>query len=387
MVTPRWEWLTPTRVVFGRGTAAELPPLTASLGQRVWLITGSSPARTAGLRDALAAHVLVVGARGVAHEPNLDLVASLAADARQQRADVIVAIGGGSVLDAGKAVAALVTNTRDPLDYVEVVGRGLPLEVPPLPVIAVPTTAGTGSEVTKNAVVSVAGRRVKVSLRHPLMCPRIALVDPALTVPLPPDVTAYSGLDALTQNIEPFLSKRAQPITDALCREGIRRVTLGLAAAYRDGTNLDAREHMCLASLSGGLALANAGLGAVHGLAGPIGGMFDAPHGAVCAALLPWVFETNWRALDSRAADHPARQRADEVARLLTGDPRAVAADGSRWLQRQNETLAVPGLRTWGIGTGDIAAIAEHSQRASSMAANPIPLTTEELADILGRAL
>lgn len=300
--------------------------------------------------------------------------------------DLVIGLGGGSVLDTAKAVAALLANGGDPLDYLEVVGRGQPLTRPSLPCIAAPTTAGTGSEVTRNAVLGSPEHQVKASLRSPTMLPALAVIDPELTYSMPPDVTAATGLDALTQCIEPFVSPRATPLTGAICREGIQRAARSLRRAYLDGENAPAREDMALASLCGGLALANAGLGAVHGFAGPIGGMFPAPHGAICARLLGPVMAANLRALRERDPDAPALARYDEVARLLTGDPHARAEAGVSWVVDLVEALNVAKLSSFGITRHDFSEIVAKSQQASSMKANPIQLKEGELMDILHQA-
>ncbi|MDO8836617.1 MAG: iron-containing alcohol dehydrogenase [Vicinamibacterales bacterium] len=383
----RWEFATATRILFGRGTAAEAAAIVAGLGRRALVVSGSTPTRAEWLVNALDSMGLEPRLIYVEGEPTVAFAADAAAFARRMSADVVVAIGGGSALDTGKAIAALATNTDDVFDYLEVVGRGVPLSATPLPFVAIPTTAGTGAEVTKNAVLAVPDRRVKVSLRSPLMLPRVAIVDPALTRTLPPAATAFTGLDALTQNIEPFLSWRATPLTDALCRDGIGRVARSLRRAWADGEDLDAREDMAVASLCGGLALANAGLGAVHGLAGPIGGMFNAPHGAVCAALLPHVCRVNLRALEARAPEHHARARAAEVARLLTGRAHATMAHGVAWLGEMVQTLGVPTLAQWGVTPTDLPALVNQAIRSSSMAANPVALEPDELTEILSSAL
>ena len=383
----RWEFATATRILFGRGTAAEAASIAASLGRRALVVSGSTPTRAEWLVDALAAVNLEPRLIYVDGEPTVTFAADAAAFARRTSVGVVVAVGGGSALDAGKAIAALATNTGDVFDYLEVVGRGMALGTAPLPFVAIPTTAGTGSEVTKNAVLAVPERRVKVSLRSPLMLPRAAIIDPELTRTLPPAATAFTGLDALTQNIEPFLSQRATPLTDALCRDGIGRVARSLHRAWTDGEDLDAREDMAVASLCGGLALANAGLGAVHGLAGPIGGMFSAPHGAVCAALLPQVFRINLSALAARAPAHRALARATEVARLLTGREDATTDEGVEWLAGMVPTLGVPTLAAWGVTAADLPAIIDQATRSSSMAANPVTLTPDELAAALTASL
>jgi alcohol dehydrogenase class IV len=309
---------------------------------------------------------------------------------REHGADVVVAIGGGSVIDAGKAVAMLLGNGGDPLDYLEVVGSGRKITRPAVPCVAVPTTAGTGSEVTANAVLASPAHRVKSSLRSPFMIPRVALVDPALTVSCPPPVTAASGLDALTQCLEPFVSVRANPLTDGLAREGLRRAAAGLRAAYADGTDLGARADMAMCSLLGGLALANAKLGAVHGLAGVIGGTAAVPHGVACAALLAPVMEANVAALRSgppgRRA-HPALDRYAEAARLITGTPAASIEDGLDWIRETIALLAIPRLASFGLRPHDADDIAVKAAKSSSMQGNPVTLSQSDLRAVLEQAI
>jgi alcohol dehydrogenase class IV len=300
---------------------------------------------------------------------------------------VVIAIGGGSALDAGKAIAAMLANPGELLDYLEVIGRGQALTRPSVPFIAIPTTAGTGSEVTRNAVLASPEHHVKVSLRSPLVLPRVAVVDPELTYGLPPASTASTGLDALTQLIEPYVCSRANPMTDALCVEGIRRAARSLRAAFADGRNATARSDMAVASLFGGLALANAGLGAVHGFAGPIGGQFPAPHGAVCAALLPQVMEANLRALRQRQPGADTLRRYEEVAHLVTGNASATAEAGVEWVRKLVADLQIPRLGHYGLKREHTAGLVEKASQASSMKANPIALTRNELAGILERAL
>jgi alcohol dehydrogenase class IV len=297
----------------------------------------------------------------------------------------VIAIGGGSAIDAGKAIAAIAANPGDVLDYLEVVGQGKPLPAAPVPFIAVPTTAGTGSEVTRNAVLGSPEHRVKASLRSPAMLPRVALIDPELTLGLPPAVTASTGLDALTQLIEPYVSCRANPLTDAFCIDGLRRAARSLARAFADGRDAEARASMSYASVLGGLALANAGLGVVHGFAAPIGGMFDAPHGAVCAAILPHGMAANIKALRARAPESPALARYEEIARVVTGDADATCEDGVAWVSALVSELGIPPLRAYGVT--DVANVVEKASRASSMKANPIPLNAEELTEALTSAI
>ena len=273
----QFDFATAGRIIFGRGTARSIPELARSLGKRPLYVTGRR----------LPMHGISEPRFAIEGEPTIETARAGVELYRSERCDSVIGIGGGSAIDTAKAIAALAPNSGDPLDYLEVVGRGLPLQNDPAPVIAVPTTAGTGSEVTRNAVLGVPGSGVKASLRHPKMLPRIAVIDPELTLDLPPAITASTGLDALTQLIEPFVSSRANPMTDVYCREGMSRVAKSLRRAFAHGESIEARTDMSFASLLGGLALANAGLGVVHGFAAAIGGMFVAPHGAVCAALLP----------------------------------------------------------------------------------------------------
>jgi alcohol dehydrogenase class IV len=389
-----FEFATAGRVRFGRGEVRQAPQALRDLGaRRVLVVTGRTPQRSQPLRSALAAAGIDAVTLPVPGEPTVEVARAGTALVRQRRCDAVVGFGGGSALDAAKAVAILATNGGDPLDYLETVGRGQVLQRPALPWVAIPTTAGTGSEVTRNAVLTVTGQAVKASLRSPLMLARLAVVDPDLLVGVPRPTLAASGLDALSQLIEPYLSARANPLTDALAPEGIRRSARSLLRAGTDGIDgPDAaaeqrREDLALASLFGGLCLANSGLGAVHGFAAPAGGMFGAPHGAVCAALLAPAMEVNLQALSARAPDHPSRARIQHVAALLTGDETASPEDGTAWLHRLRTTLAIPGLAHYGMTEGDVPDLVTKAKQASSMRANPIQLTDHELTEIALRSL
>jgi alcohol dehydrogenase class IV len=320
-------------------------------------------------------------------EPEVQTIERGVALAKEQHCDFVIGFGGGSALDTGKAIAAMLTNDGALVDYLEVIGHAKALTKPSAPFIAIPTTAGTGSEVTRNAVLSSPQHRIKVSLRSPFLLPRIALVDSELTYDLPPALTASTGLDALTQLIEPYVCSRANPMTDALCVEGLRRAARSLRLAFENGRDTAAREDMAAASLFGGLALANAGLGAVHGFAGPVGGLFPAPHAAVCAALLPLVMEANLRALGARQPASETIRRYDEAARFLTGNASAGAREGVEWARRLIDDLKIPRLGSYGIRSEHVADIVEKAANASSMKANPIALTRAELAEILEQAL
>ena len=383
----RFEFATSGRLVFGPGTVREAPAVVKSLGNRALVARGESRERAAATIARFVSEGVEVREFHVPGEPTVETVLSGVEQARAEHCDVVLGIGGGSVLDAGKAIAALMSNPGDIYDYLEVVGKGEALSNPSAPYIAIPTTAGTGTEATRNAVLAVPERRIKVSLRSPLLLPRVAIVDPELTYHLPPEQTATTGLDALTQLIEPFLSNGANPMTDALCREGIRAIARCLRRAYEDGGDAEAREKMCLGSLLSGMALANARLGAVHGFAGPIGGMFPAPHGAVCARLLPIVVEANLKVLREREGEAPILDRFAEVARLLTGDPSARAEDGIEWLRDLCSALGIRGLSTYGVREADFPEIIAAAGKSSSMKGNPIGLTEQECSGILMRAL
>jgi alcohol dehydrogenase class IV len=393
-VSDRFELASPARIVFGAGTVAELGGIARAFGSRALVVTGRSTERGSGAAvAALGREGLHTTALSVSEEPTVALVRTAAQAARDARCDLVIGFGGGSALDAAKAVAALLANDGDVLDYLEVIGRAQPLAHAGVPFIAVPTTAGTGSEVTKNAVLASPKERVKASLRSPHMLARVALVDPDLLASLPPAVIASGGLDALSQLIEPFLSARANPVTDALAREGMQRSARSLLRAYEQGLagpeehRRRARADLAIASLMGGLCLANAGLGAVHGFAAPAGGMWPVPHGAACAALLPHAMRANLNALESRAPHHPALARFSEVAALLTGRAGASASDGIAWLDHLCAALAVPGLSRYGMTPPDIPDLVSKAKVASSMKGNPLPLTDDELTEIARRAL
>ena len=382
-----FEFLSAGRIVFGTGVVQTLAERARKLGTRALWVTGKDKTRTAALASLLEAAGLELTAIRVAAEPTVEDALNALDAGRQNGVELVVACGGGSAIDLGKAAAALLANPQDPFEFLEVVGRGRPLARPALPLIAVPTTAGTGAEVTKNAVLAATLQQVKASLRHDSMLPAVALVDPALTLTLPRAVTAATGLDALTQCIEPFVSCLHNPLTDALALEGVKRGARALGRACRDGSDLAAREDMALCSLFGGLALANAKLGAVHGFAAPIGGQFVAAHGAVCARLLPLVLEANVTALRSRAPGDPLLARFEELARALTGNGAATIEDGIGFVQQLAEELSVPSLASYGMTTAHIPSVVAKAAVASSMKGNPIALTEAEQRRILERAL
>ncbi len=353
-----FEFATATHIVFGPGKLAEAGTIAGTLSHRALVVIGKSSGAVQRA-EPLLRQLNEYATFSVTGEPTFDVVRTGAQRARDERCDAVISFGGGSIIDTGKAIAMLLTNGGDPLDYAEVLGAGKPVAKTSAPFLAIPTTAGTGAEATLNAVLGSPQHRVKVSLRSPLMLPRVALVDPGVV-----HVTPATGLDSLTQLIESFVSKRANPMTDALCREGMTRVARSLRRAIAGAD--EARADMALAALFSGMALANAGLGAVHGFAGPLGGMYDAPHGALCAALLPHVFAVNRR----RAQP----ERFAEVERMV-GD-----------LGQLSEALAIASLRTYGIRREDFDSIIERASASSSMKGNPVVLTNGEMQEILERA-
>jgi alcohol dehydrogenase class IV len=385
--TMRFEFATATRILFGPGVGREVAPAAKESGRRALLVIGCPMESAAPLREALKTEGIGCISLAIQAEPSVAWVRQGVEVARREQCDLVIALGGGSAIDAGKAIAALLTNGGELDDYLEVIGKGQPLRHPSVPFIAVPTTAGTGAEVTRNAVLASTEHRVKVSLRSPLMLARLAVVDPELTLELPPALTASTGLDALTQLIEPYVSVRANPLTDGFCLEGLRLVSGSLRQAYHRGRDIAAREHMSLASLLGGLALANAGLGVVHGIAAPLGGVFDGPHGAICAALLPHGMAINIRASRARAPEGETLRRYETVARLLIGKPDAVPEDGVEWVRHLCRELQIPPLSSYGIQERDVPTLVEEASRASSTKANPITLTMDELRELIACAL
>ena len=375
-----FEFATAARIVFGPGKAGGLATMVREFGTRALLVTGRNTERANFLLDQLESAGIQSSVFPTAGEPTVDLVRKGSQAARGCK--FVIGFGGGSAVDAAKAIAALAPNSGEPLDYLEVVGKGRPLENTPMPLVAVPTTAGTGAEVTRNAVLDSVEHGVKASLRSPLMLAKLALIDPLLTFDLPPHVTASTGLDTLTQLIEPYVGCRANPFTHMFCREGMQRVSTSLLRVFRDSGDREARESMSFASLLSGLALANAGLGVVHGFAAPLGGLLHAPHGALCAAVLPHGMAVNIRALEQRARENESLSRYRDVARILTGNSRAEPADGAEWADSLSEQLSIPSLGAYGLARHQIPDLVEKATHSNSMKGNPIALTKQELTEI-----
>jgi len=382
----KFEFATSSRIVFGRGSMVEAGQSAAALGGKALIVTGSDGSRAARLLDTLSSNGVGYVTFQVSNEPTLATVRMGLASARESGCDMVVAMGGGSALDVGKAVAMLITNGGDPLDYIEVIGHGRPISIPPVPFIAIPTTAGSGSEVTYNAVISSPEHLVKASLRSNLMLPVLAIVDPELAFGVPQSVTATTGMDALTQLIEPYLTTKSHPMIDPFCLEGIRLISRSLKHAFEDGENYEAREEMALASMYSGIALANAGLGAVHGLAAAIGGIHRARHGATCACLLGPVMSTNLKALRRQSPRNMLIERFAEIARVLIGSPGSTPEDGVAWIMEMCSDMKIPPLKMFGLTEDGFDDVIVKAEASNSMRGNPVALSRDDLTRILERA-
>ncbi|MCJ7544678.1 MAG: iron-containing alcohol dehydrogenase [Phycisphaerae bacterium] len=389
-----FQFVTVPRIVFGRGCFARIGELAEGLGPSVLAVV--SPSATAGgrleeltgLLEAAGLRVVSTPQRG---EPTVESVDSAAALARGERCSGVIGLGGGSAIDAAKSVAGLLTSGGSALDYMEVVGAGRKITRPAAPWIAIPTTAGTGAEVTWNSVVAYPPRHFKASIRSAHLLARLAVVDPHLSSGTPPAVTAASGMDALCQLIESATSTGANPMTDTLALAGIRMAGRCLLRAYRDGGDAEARDGMALAAMWSGQTLTNAALGAVHGFAAVLGASFPIPHGVVCAALLPHVMRANVAALRAESPDPPALARYAAVGRALVDKPHLPddqAVDGGlEFIQRLAVELSIPGLGTFGLASTDIPAMVALARKSNSMRYNPVKLSPEVLAEVLRQAM
>ncbi|MBF0245412.1 MAG: iron-containing alcohol dehydrogenase [Planctomycetes bacterium] len=378
-----FEFAGPGRIVFGWDRLAEIGALLGPDPKRVFLLGGASRRHVQRLAGYLEDSGCEFIDHVIAREPTLtdmDLAADLA---RDFRAEWIIGLGGGSVLDAAKTLAVVLGNGSPLLEHLEIIGGGRPLRKPGLPCLAIPTTAGTGAEATRNAVITSSQHRLKVSLRHPFLLPSIALIDPELSADMPPLLTATTGMDALTQLIEAALSLKANPLTEALCFRGIALAASCLPRAFGEPSNREAREGMALASLYGGMALANAGLGAVHGLAGVVGGRTGAPHGAICAALLAPVMRVNLGELRRTSQNPDALARFEKIACLIKKDESASAEDGIARIEALTREMGVAKLVGTRIESTELDEMAEQSLRASSMKGNPVTLKKELLKGLL----
>lgn len=377
------DFSTANRIIFGAGTISSLKELVGHYGKRVLIIKGKEYPDPGTLFAICEDAKVDWDYFNVENEPDNETINRVVELGRQKECDFVIGFGGGSVIDTGKATAALLNNQGSLLDYLEVVGKGKPLKNPSKPYIAIPTTAGTGSEVTRNAVISIPEKEVKVSMRNAYLLPDVAIVDPELTYGVPKTITAVTGMDAFIQVIEPYVSRYSNPMVDMFCKDAIPKGASYLMRVWEDGSDHEARENISWVSLMGGLALANAKLGAVHGFAGPIGGMFHAPHGAVCAALLPSVMLVNVEALSRRENNYEKLSRYEDIARWVTGVENAAIEEGIEWIASLCKNMKIPRLSELGINKTHFTTIIEKSKNSSSMKGNPIQLTEQEMEKIL----
>ncbi len=393
MILPGFDFARLPRLLFGAGRVREIPAQVAAFGERVLIVTG---ARSFPASLAWAPMMAGLEARGiswrltqVSDEPSPELVDQALETFRPWSPRVVLGIGGGSVLDAAKAIAGLLPHTTSVMDHLEGVGRGILYQGPSTPFVAVPTTAGTGSEATKNAVLSLRGADgFKKSFRHEALVAQVAIVDPELLAGCPPELMAAQGMDAFTQLLESFVSIRANPMTEALAWSGMTQFRAGLDAAMEG--EADGRARIAYGSLQSGICLAQTGLGAVHGLASPLGALFPIPHGLVCGTLLAEATAINIRALGQRAPYGPAVEKYARVGRLLCGQAglnqevalTALVEELDRWTKR----LGLSRLSALGLTSTDIPRVVAQS-RGGSMQTNPIELTDAELAEVLERRL
>lgn len=383
----QFEFATATRILFGPGSISQVAQIAAQMANRVLLVTGRDTQRAQRLIKDLDNAGLNYTIYQTLTEPTIEMVSQATDLARRTITDLVIAMGGGSAIDLAKAVAAMLANGGELLDYLEVVGKAMPLKRPSIPWIAIPTTAGTGAEVTHNAVIAAQQYNRKVSLRSRLMHARLAVVDPQLTYGLPPDITAYTGMDALTQLVEAFVCTKANPITDAICIQGLGRLAGAIRAAHRLGDNPHARSDMCIASLLSGMALANAGLGLVHGLAGPLGGLLHAPHGAICGRLLGPVMQANILAMAGQDHDSPLLAKYGQMGQILTGKTNAGPMDAVQWVYQLTEDLQIAGLSYWGLKDTQIPEVADLALEASSTKCNPVRLDHRQVCQVLYASL
>lgn len=375
-----FSFISPQSIHFGRGQSLQTAALAKSFGEAALLVHGASARRAEWLIKSCQNAGLTTKTISCQSEPSLPDIELALAQLDGFHPNVVIALGGGSVIDFAKALAALMRCSGRPLDYLEIVGGGKPIDHPPIPMIALPTTAGTGSEVTKNAVITVPEHSIKVSLRDPRMVPDIAIIDAALMQGAPQRVALTAGLDAVTQVIEPYLSVKANPMTDAICHAAI---PIGLKV-LRDLVENDAPEawdSMAWVSTCGGLALANSGLGAVHGFAGVIGGKSNAPHGEICGALLPAVLESHLRKAEGQTETH---KRLQWILDLMdTHFAQSNGGMGISGLRRWSTKMGLRGLEDMGLSVSDFSEVVTAASKASSMNGNPFSLSVRELLQIL----
>ena len=377
-----WDFNTPTQIIFGSGSITRLSEIIGA-NRHVLIVTGGNKPIKERIESLLPSNENRVDWISVEREPTIDFLLGVCDSYCDNPPDAIVAVGGGSVIDTGKVISSFVRRPNEIRDYAEVIGKGLPVDQTGLKMVAIPTTAGTGSEVTRNAVMTIPDSHVKVSLRGKGLYPSVAIVDPELTLSLPPGVTASTGMDALTQLIESLVSIKANPFSQVICRTGLSGIGYHLVDAYQDGQNITAREGMSYASLMSGIALANSGLGAVHGFAAVIGGMFGIAHGEICASMLPAVCSVNIDALMRTNSHHPALQIYDECIQLIISKKKTNRLDLIEWLRELHGSIGIRSLSRLGVTSSSFPEIITRTKLSSSIKGNPIVLSDEDLLKIL----
>ena len=390
----QFEFLPTPRIFFGPKQFQKIGLLVKEFGSRLLVVASGSALNSPETRETLTVsiskHNIEFDTFLIKGEPTIELIDLGVQRAEEFKPNVIIGLGGGSAVDASKAIAGLLINGGSARDYMEVIGKGSVITQPSLPIIAVPTTAGTGSEVTKNAVILAKEEKFKASIRSSYLVPKIAIIDPRLMVTVPPSVTATCGMDALTQLIEAYTSNKSQPLTDAFALLGVEKASKSLLICYKNGQSLEAREDMALASFLSGVCLANAGLGAVHGFASPMGGL-QIPHGVICSALLAPTIETNIKELTKMDPNNVTLAKYAKLGKIVsrissTSIPEAHSALID-YLKQLTKELNIPTLSEYGMTESDIHIIVEKTKKASSMRYNPIKLGEDSLTNILQRGM
>jgi len=376
-----FQFMTSTRIIFGEGALQSSLSVINQFGYSVLLVSGKNTQRASPIIQYIKMQGMRYQHVAISGEPNITMVEETALNGRKFKPDMVIAIGGGSVIDMGKALAAIIPNQGDVYDYVEVVGRNVPLKTKPIPFIAIPSTASTGSEVTRNAVLRSGQDKVKVSLRSPEMLADVAIIDPTLTYGTDAYTSGRGAMDAFTHLMEAYACGEPNPITDMICEEGLRRLSGSVLAGCLED-NYRARSDLSFAAMLGGMAITNAKLGAAHGLASALGGKLAAPHSVITARLAPFVMQENIRAAKSAGrADVLARYR--KMAQLLTGRANASRNDAVLWTNMMLEKLKLPSLNEFGVCNTSFEQVADDALKSVAIKGNPLPLTKERLMFIL----
>ncbi|MFX0124831.1 MAG: iron-containing alcohol dehydrogenase [Candidatus Hodarchaeota archaeon] len=389
-----FEFLPTPQIFFGFKQFHKIGTLVKELGSRLLIVASGSAFNSPETRETFTVSIskqeIEFDTFLIIEEPTIETIDFGVQKAKEFNADVIMSLGGGSAIDASKAIAGLYTNGGSARDYMEVIGKGSVITQPSLPIIAVPTTAGTGSEVTKNAVILAEKEKFKASIRSPLLIPRIAIIDPMLMLSVSPSFTATCGMDALTQLIEAYTSNKSQPLTDAWALLGVEKAFKSLLTCYNDGQSLNARKDMALASLLSGICLANAGLGAIHGFASPMGGL-KIPHGVICAALLKPTIEANIKELKKMDSENITLKKYAKLGEIISKKSQPSINEAHRvlvdYLGRLTQELKIPTLSKFGLNDSDIGIIVDKAKKSSSMRYNPIKLKKTVLMEILQQTL